>query len=200
MPQLGPQAERLSRLPPPLRCFAGFGMAAWLDRLERLVLRSRALQSHVLAVHRRALATVLQQVREPGRILVVGGGLFPRTAILLRERWPRAHVCVLDRDPDHLVLARRWLPEIELRCGSFPDAALEPADLVVLPLALRGSRSRALAAAFAAGARHVLVHDWWWRCPPSGVAVGGWLLKGVWLATSSVVPAMPDAPGLVEPA
>jgi hypothetical protein len=70
-----------SRLPPPLRALRLPSCMA-LDLLERLVLRSAALRRFVLAVHRPALAQLLAAMPAPRRVVVVGGGLFPRTALL----------------------------------------------------------------------------------------------------------------------
>jgi hypothetical protein len=183
LPQLGPWAIRQSRLPPPLRWLAALRPAAWLDRLERWVLVWPWLQRRVLAAHRQALARVLADVPVPARVLVVGGGLFPRTAILLRERWPSAALVVLDRDRAHLELAQAALPvDVERRIGTFPGDHREAFDLVVLPLALRGRRSDAIVAAQARGASRVLVHDWLWRCPRRHARVAWWLGKGMWLA------------------
>ena len=65
-----------------------------LEQLERFVLRSTALQSFVLSRHRRALAALIPAGVE--RVTIVGGGLFPRTALAIRELLPRARIVVIE--------------------------------------------------------------------------------------------------------
>lgn len=55
---------------------------ASLDRLEHLVLRAPWLQALVLAAHRRAFRQLLSGLDTPRHVLIVGGGLFPRTALI----------------------------------------------------------------------------------------------------------------------
>lgn len=170
-----PVACRLSVLPPVLRWLAWLRPAAGLDALERLVLRWPWLQARVLAAHRPALAALLQQVPEPTRVVIVGGGLFPRTAILLRELLPRAELRIVDGDAQHLAAARSLLPAgCALHHGTWPDATLSPADLVVLPLALRGDRALAVSAA---QAPFVLAHEWAWQRRGEGRLIAWWLGK-----------------------
>ena len=52
---------------------------ASLDGLEELVCRSVRLRRFVLRVHERALARALAKMPRPRRVVIVGGGLFPRT-------------------------------------------------------------------------------------------------------------------------
>ena len=172
-------AASQSRLPPPLRALA----LPWrdgLDGLERLVLRVAALQRLVLALHRPAFVRLLAALpAPPRRVVVVGGGLFPRSALLLKELLPHAAITIVDSDAAHLERARRLLPAgIRVRQATFTPGDVLDADLVVLPLALRGDRARCYAAPAAPA---VLVHDWLWRrpAPPGrGVAVP-WLCKRV---------------------
>ncbi len=181
---------RCSALPPPLRWLEALRPAAWLDAAERLVLRSPWLRARVLAAHRRALAHELAGLPAPARVLVVGGGLFPRSALLLRERFPRARITVVDGEPRHLALAAPLLPTgVETRAAWFTPALVRCGDLVVLPLALRGARAPLLANA----AARVLVHEWAWRSPGTGCVVAWWLCKRVRL----IEPAALVAPAVV---
>ncbi len=182
---------RTSVLPPLLRWLRWLRPEAGLDALERLVLRWPRLRQRVLAAHRRALAAVLADVPEPARIVVVGGGLFPRSALLLRERWPRARLEVLDADAAHLRTARAHLPDgVGLRHGTFAAGDVLDADLVVLPLALRGARALAIAEP---PAPLLLVHDWAWRRPDRGTIVAWWLFKRVYVVRSVPAPAVQPA-------
>ena len=183
---------RTSVLPPVLRWLAAWSPAAMLDRLERLVLRWPWLQRQVLAAHRRALAKVLAGVAAPQRIVVVGGGLFPRSALLLRERFPLAKITVLDSEPSHLAAARAWLPAgTHCVCERFVAGQQLAADLVVLPLALRGARSRVIEAP---PAPLLLVHDWAWQRVGRGCVVAWWLGKRLHLVRSEANGALAVQP------
>jgi len=180
---------RTSRLPPPLRGWPA--VPSLLGAAERLVLRSAWLQRTVLAAHRRAISAVLATVPEPARVIVVGGGLFPRSAILLRERWPRAQIVVLDTERAHLELARPYLPQdVVLQHGTFHPGQRLEADLVVLPLALRGDRRLCESAP---PCPLVLVHDWLWQRPGRGAVVAWWLCKRLYLVSTCDVPAVQPA-------
>jgi hypothetical protein len=167
-------------------------VAAVLGALERLALACPPLQRRLVACHARALVRLLpalatclsRQVpvdlaRAPWSIAVVGGGLFPRTALALARVWPAARVTIVDADADHLEQARRVLVAHNIRDVSFVHATWDPRaahvhDLVILPLALVGDRN----AVYRGDGPPRLVHDWLWR--PRGAAtvvVAWWLLK-----------------------
>lgn len=149
-----------SRWPPVLR---------WIDEislvnLERLVLRSRLLQRFVIAVHERAFRRLLPAAGDVRSITVVGGGLFPRTALILRRLSPHARITIVDADEGHLQTARGYLARHHRRVsfvrGVWDPADPDTSDLVVLPLAFVGSRTIACRNP---PARAMLVHDWVWR-------------------------------------
>ena len=91
----------------------------------------------------------------------MGGGLFPRTALILRELLPAAHLTIVDSNPRNLETARVFLGgNIEYRNERYVHGGSLDCDLTVIPLCLDGDR--------AAIYRHppsssVLVHDWIWR-------------------------------------
>jgi hypothetical protein len=99
-------------------------------------------------------------------VAIVGGGLFPRTALVLRRIAPACRLVIIDADPVSLARARDHLARagaregVELREGRFPLAAPEPFDLVVLPLAFVGDRDQLYRPD---GGPPRLVHDWLWR-------------------------------------
>jgi hypothetical protein len=68
-----------------------------LDSLERIVLGSTFLQRFVLRVHRQAFRALFEQLPPLRRIAIVGGGLFPRTALVVRELAPGAEIVVTSR-------------------------------------------------------------------------------------------------------
>lgn len=151
-----------SRWPPLLRWLD----AANLDTLERLVLHSRALQRFVLDSHRRAFARLLPHLPPVHRVAIVGGGLFPRTALILRELLPGARVLIVDADLDNIESARARLgPDVEFEQRRYPadgelNASSTPYDLLVIPLAFDGDRE---AIYRRQPAPAVIVHDWLWR-------------------------------------
>jgi hypothetical protein len=146
-----------SRWPPVLRWLDAFGLTA----LERLALRSRVLQRFVLAAHERAFRDALRDTGPVDRIAVVGGGLFPRTVLVLRRLRPDARLVVIDADPDHVEAARRFpVGDTEFVTAVYDPDRHTGFDLVVVPLAYVGDRARLY--------RHppapfLLVHDWLWR-------------------------------------
>lgn len=178
-------SERASRLPAVLRWLE----TPWLDALERLVLHSRLLQRGILHVHRRALARLLPAAGPVSRAAIVGGGLFPRTALVLRDLLPSARIVIIDESANNLRVARAWLsndvaPEqrISLDCRTYPDArdgSDRLYDLVVVPLAFHGNRD----AIYRHPPTTTIVHDWLWRPHGRTTVVSPLLLKRVNLVT-----------------
>src|SRR5439155_26856867 len=111
-----------------------------LDFLERLVLRSAPLQKFVLEKHERAFHRLLAHLPSIQKIEIVGGGIFPRTAIVLRRLLPRAQIRIIDASAENLATAKRFLDdEVEFAHEFFgasrDETASAPADLLVIPLA-----------------------------------------------------------------
>src|SRR6185295_12831694 len=90
------------------------------------------------------------------------GGLFPRTAIVLRRLRPDARITIIDASRANLDRARGMLDAdgIEFRHARFPPECPERFDLVVIPLSYAGDRG---AVYDAPPAPAVIVHDWIWR-------------------------------------
>jgi hypothetical protein len=168
-------AARESRWPAPLRFLERCG----LDGLERLVLCSRLLQRAVVAVHARALAAIVENVPRPVRSIgIVGGGLFPRSAIVLRRLCPDARIVVIDASRANLERARRCLGDttIEFRHARYAPGESAGFDLMVSPLAYIGDRRLVYANPPASA---VIVHDWIWRRRGTSRIVAIPLLKRV---------------------
>ena len=68
------------------------------------------LQKFVLRRHERALGALLSG-RRVARAAIVGGGLFPRSALLLHRLIPDAELIVIDGRIENLDIARALLPE-----------------------------------------------------------------------------------------
>lgn len=161
----------LSRWPPVLRWLDVFS----LESLERLVLRSKMLQRFVLRSHRRAFASVLPSISEVQRVGIVGGGLFPRTAIVLRELMPDAQLTVIDLSRENLHAAEELLPgEVSLVNEAFDPERHCGFDMIVIPLSLQGDRATLYSSP---PAEHVCIHDWIWRRRGKSVLVSMLLLK-----------------------
>jgi hypothetical protein len=153
-----------------------------LEMLERTVLRSPLLQRFLIATHERAVLALLANVPPPTQVMIVGGGLFPRTAIILRRLLPEAVLTVVEAKAGHIDIARRFLGE----SVTFHHAVYDPrrppaeADLVVVPLAFDGDRE---AFYTLRPAPMLLMHDWMWRRRGRGVAISWLLLKRLNLIT-----------------
>jgi len=174
-----------SRWPPLLRwleVLRWLELLRWLDvppleTLERLVLRSPRLQRFVLRSHRQAFRSLLPQLRGVRRVTIVGGGLFPRTALLLQELLPAARLTIVDSSPRNLETARKFLGgNIEYLNERYVAGESRDCDLTVIPLCLDGDREAIY--------RHppspaVLVHEWIWRRRGVSAIVSAVLLKRV---------------------
>jgi len=148
---------RTSRWPPVLRWLDAFSLTG----LERLALRFRRLQRFLLSTHERAFRDALRDAGPVGRVAVVGGGLFPRTVLVLRRVRPDARLVVIDADPAHIEVARRFpVGDTEFVSAVYDPDRHAGFDLVVIPLAYVGDRARLYCDP---PAPLVLVHDWLWR-------------------------------------
>ena len=146
-----------------------------LEALECLVLRSSCLQRFVLHTHRKAFQDLLSQLDTIRSATIVGGGLFPRTALILRELLPGAHLTIVDSNPRNLETARVFLGgSIEYRNERYMHGGSFDCDLTVIPLCLDGDRA---AIYHHPPSPAVLVHDWIWRRRGSGTIVSAVLLK-----------------------
>jgi hypothetical protein len=190
LPMVVVEGERVSRWPPVLRWLEVFS----LDGLERVVVRQRWLQRLVLRAHRRALRSAVLGLPSPEQVTIIGGGLFPRSAILARELWPNARIEVLDCTADHLRIASEFaLDRVTYRQGRFAPGERLAADCVFVPLALRGARDAVYASPPAAV---TLVHDWIGSRRvgnPStrSVVVAWWLWKRIRVVVSKGLSRLP---------
>jgi hypothetical protein len=167
-------AAPVSALPPHARFLLPAG--SWLNRvaasalcaLERAVLGSPVMQRFVLSAHVEALRLVLAELgdRPLRTVTVVGGGLFPRTALALRALRPDVGIRIVDASSTNIDRARAILSERgSLEGITFVEACFVPmhatgTDLVILPLAYVGDRDALYGSA---GSAPVAVHDWIWR-------------------------------------
>ena len=171
LPQHVQADAQASRWPAVLRWFD----AVSLDSLERLVLWSPWLQRFVVARHQRAFSKLLAGRNSIRRVAIVGGGLFPRSVLVLRRILPHAAIVVIDANAAHLKRARRFLDnDIEITQAWYDPERHRGFDLVVIPLAYIGDRAALYARP---PAPTVLIHDWLWRRRGVSAIVSLLLLK-----------------------
>jgi hypothetical protein len=148
-----------------------------LEFLESLVLRSPCLQRFVLRKHRRAFEALFAQLPPIRQVTVVGGGLFPRTALILGELLPAAQLTIVDSELRNIETARRMLSSNIRFCNErFIPGQKFDCDLTVVPLCLHGDRAAVYDYPPSAA---VLVHDWIWRRRGTGAVVSVALLKRI---------------------
>jgi hypothetical protein len=167
-----------SRWPAPLRWLEAFS----LEGLERLALRCGPLRRWVLEVHKRALGGLLTG-RSFETVVIVGGGLFPRSALALRDLLPAARITIIDQNAGHLETARRLAPPgTEFIHRQYRAGHLQRCDLAVLPLGYNGDRETLY---HAPPAPVTVIHDWIWRPRGESRVVSLLLLKRVNLIRST---------------
>jgi hypothetical protein len=175
LPEIRQAGAETSAWPAPLRWVELFS----LNGLERMVLRSPRLQRFVLDRHERAFRTLLPALpASPSpRVAVVGGGLFPRSPLVLNRLLPSARLLVVDKSAANIAMARTFLNgHTEFLHASFVPEQVDGCDLVVFPLAYVGDRA---ALYRDPPAPIVIVHDWSWRRRGASAVVSLLLLKRI---------------------
>ncbi len=148
-----------------------------LETLERIVLRSKRLQRFVLARHRAAFEALLREEERSGfkNVAIVGGGLFPRTALVLKKVLPDCALTIVEENPAHIAIARRWLDDgVEYVPAHYDEKFPRRFDAVVIPLAFHGVRGAVCAERTGTT---FFVHDWIWRRGSASKVVSWLLLK-----------------------
>jgi hypothetical protein len=153
-----------------------------LEILERWVARSRTLQRFVLKRHEAAFRRLLPNLSGVRQVAIVGGGLFPRTLLILQRLLPEAKFTVIDQSAANIQKARSmvnsdatFIPE------TYVPALVEGMDLVVIPLSFIGDRE---AIYRHPPARAVVIHDWLWRRRGHSTVVSFFLFKRLNLVLS----------------
>lgn len=140
-----------------------------LELLERLVLHSKALQRFVLKRHEDAFRALLPKLTEVRSVKIVGGGLFPRTALILQRILPGVDITIIDASSKNLETSKAFLNgSVEFVHEMYDPTYPDEADLVVIPLSFIGDRSAVYKHPPACA---VLVHDWLWSRRAEGVPV-----------------------------
>lgn len=174
LPERAAAGDLVSPLPPLVRwldelpALANRAAASLIDALERATLHLPFVRRYLLSTHERAWASLLADAAEIRAVTIVGGGLFPRTALVLARLLPHARLTLMDAVPANLDRARAFLEPLTRQnpdavrfiTGVFDPSTSAHADLLVVPLAYRGDRQRLYDAP---PAPRVAVHDWLWR-------------------------------------
>lgn len=171
LPRHKPSHAKGSRWPAVLRWLETFNLCA----LERAVLRSPVLQRFVLKRHERAFQRLLVKIPTVRCVCIVGGALFPRTALILRRLLPDSRLALLDQSETNIAVARYFISgEAEFINERFEPGTRCDFDLLVIPLAFEGDRQ---AIYDEPPASAVIVHDWIWRRRGASAVVSWLLLK-----------------------
>jgi len=80
-----------------------------LENLERLALRWPILRRFVLRAHADAFRGLVEALPSIDRVGIVGGGVFPRTALILERLLPGARLTIIDANLANLDQARGLL-------------------------------------------------------------------------------------------
>jgi len=146
-----------------------------LETLERVALSSRLVQSFLLRTHGKALQKLLAYLSTVRHVTIVGGGMYPRTAILLRRLFPAAEIRIVDSSIPHIEVAKPFVDDsIHFEHEHFRCDEENNSDLLIIPLSFRGCRQ---AVYRNPPARAVLVHDWIWNKRGQSAIVSVFLLK-----------------------
>lgn len=123
-----------------------------LDSLEYITMNISYLRNWVLKVHETAFSNIfaLDLIEPPIRFIIVGGGIFPRTAIIIRNMFPDAQIVIQDMNHKSLECAENYMKDLGITdniiyfksryTGVNYDVASESVygTVVILPLAFRG--------------------------------------------------------------
>jgi hypothetical protein len=159
----------------------------WLDApileiLERGVLRSRTLQGFVLGLHEAAFRRLLPKLTDARQVAIVGGGLFPRTLLILERLLPQARFIVIDQSAANIQKARSMVNgDVTFMHETYAPSLVQGMDLVVIPLSFVGDRE---AIYRDPPARAIVIHDWLWRRRGQSTMVSVFLLKRLNLVLS----------------
>ncbi len=164
---------------------------AWLERT--LLLRSERLQRFLVVHHLGAFRALLARLDQPPRrVAVVGGGLFPRTVLVLRELLPTSELVVIDASEANVAIAQEFLTGtvdgtrgVSFVVGWFEPERAQGFDLVVIPLGFAGDRD-ALYEDRLSSRPATVIHDWAWRRRgDASECVGGFLFRRLNLVTAA---------------
>jgi hypothetical protein len=151
--------------------------AVSLDSLERMAIRFAWLRAFLLIEHERAFRQLAPEIGSVQNITIVGGGIFPRTALILQQIFPDASITIVDASHESIETARPFLNRnITFVQRLYRSNEPLATDLLVIPLSLIGNRQEIY---LRPPAPAVLVHDWIWKNHGKGAVVSWLLLKRI---------------------
>jgi hypothetical protein len=157
-------------------------LSSFLEAMERCVVYSPRLQRFVLERHKAAFRRLLPKLARVDQVAIVGGGLFPRTLLVLKHLLPQSRFIVIDHSAANIQEAREIVPNgATFIHKSYSPALVEGMDLVVIPLSFIGDR-KAIYGHPPAPA--LIIHDWLWHSRPCSTVVSFLLLKRLNLVQS----------------
>jgi len=184
LPRYREPGSRASAWPAPVRWLEpglqGVRPLFCLEALERLVLRWPSLQRWVVRSHARAFKELLVNAPSPRHVLIVGGGLFPRTALVFNALAPDAQLTIIDSSAPNLECARAFLRDGKIRFINehfihHSALCIQHCDLLVVPLAFEGDKTPL----YTNPPANVVIHDWIWRRRGVSRVVSPLLLKRI---------------------
>lgn len=164
-------STKTSRWPAILRWLDAFS----LEALERMALRRPAWQRFLLETHGNALRKLIPLLPAIRSVTIIGGGMYPRTAILLKQLLPAMQTRIVDSKLEHLEMAKAYLDgSVQMEQVHYGPHTPMDSDLLIIPLSFNGSREKVYQDP---PTKAVLVHDWIWRRRGRSVIVSVLLLK-----------------------
>lgn len=151
-----------------------------LDILERSLLYINTLTNIIINLHYNATYSIIKKYipgLTPRKILIVGGGILPRSIIILKKLYPSTELHVLDMSKQSLREAQNYLKTYTNEDNVFYiHSEYDPSlsknyDLVVFPLAFRGLYSTSYTT--------TLRHCWIWERHARAEVVSMFLLKKI---------------------
>jgi hypothetical protein len=153
-----------------------------LEMLERGVLHSHMLQRFVIWRHEAAFRRLLPKLTQVRQVAIVGGGLFPRTLLILERLLPQARFVVIDHSAANIARAQSMVNgDARFIHQTYAPSLVEGADLVVIPLSFIGDWEAIYQHPPASA---VVIHDWLWRQRGQSTIVSWFLLKRMNLVQS----------------
>ena len=85
-------------------------LCSFLDVVERIIMNIPFLRDWILYTHESAIRQLFSSEEQaPQRIVVIGGGIFPRTAIIMKKLFPESQIIIQDMNEGSLKLAENYL-------------------------------------------------------------------------------------------
>lgn len=145
--------------------------------LEKFAMHFGLLKNWLVKVHKNAFLKLWpEEIPSTAKIGIVGGGLFPRTALAIKEICPEAKITVIEASRDHIDLAKSILGDsvhYQESWFSFEDQNQPYFDLLIIPLAFKGDQKKWKQL----NCRYLFVHQWFWKNNINSTLISSFLFK-----------------------